>query len=315
MHALAHAGGENDNVHRKSLKVMENSSTRSLRILAGKTLIVVLMLALAACSAVRIGYNHGETLTYWWLNSYVDVTADQKPWVKQRIARFFQWHRTTQLKDYAQLLAQTQKQVQRPVSTPELLATYEDARKRMLVVIDHALPDLADLALSLKPEQIARIEKKFASNNDDYRRDYLRGDVTERQRFRFKKVMEQAEYWFGDFSAGQEALIRKASDARILNNELWFAGRQARQRELIAMLRKIQAERPSRDATIEMLRAYATTMIEHAGGGENELFYNAARDGAAGVATVVINCTTPAQKARAVQRLQQWIDNFNALST
>jgi hypothetical protein len=294
--------------------VVQNSSMRHWRILAGKTLVLVFILALAACNAVRLGYNHGETLTYWWLNSYIDVSADQKPWVRQRIARFFQWHRATQLKDYAQLLAQTQRQVQRSVTTAEMLASYEDARKRMLVVIDHTLPDLADLALSLKPEQIAQIEKKFASNNDDYRKDYLRGNLADRQRFRFKKVMEQAEYWFGDFSAEQEAVIRKASDARILNNELWFAGRQQRQREMIAILRKIQAERPRRDAAVEMLRGYASMMIEHAGGGENELFYNAARDGAAVVAATVINCATPAQKAHAAKRLQQWIDNFYSLA-
>jgi hypothetical protein len=287
---------------------------RSWRVLAGKTLILVLILSLAACNAVRLGYNHGETLTYWWLNSYIDVNVDQRPWIKQRIARFFQWHRATQLKDYAQLLAQTQKEVQHPVSPQELLATYEDARKRMFAVIDRTLPDLADLALSLKPDQIKQIEKKFASSNDDYRKDYLRGDAEQRQRFRFKKVMEQAEYWFGSFNNEQEAVIRKASDARILDNELWFAGRQYRQRELIALLKKIQAERPSREATIGMLRGYATTMIEHAGGGEHELFYAAARDGAAGVAATIINCTTPAQKAYAVRRLQQWIDNFNALA-
>jgi hypothetical protein len=176
------------------------------------------------------------------------------------------------------------------------------------------LPDLADLALSLKPDQIAQLEKKYASNNERYRKDYLRGDVEERQRFRFKKIMEQAEYWFGDFSDEQEAQIRRASDARPLTNERWLAERQYRQREMIVLLKKIQAERPSRDAVIQLLRAHAALMLEQAGGGEHEQLFNAARDGLIGVAATVINCTTPAQKARAVKRLQQWIDDFDALA-
>lgn len=270
--------------------------------------------ALAACNTARIGYNHGEALTYWWLDRYIDVDAEQRPLVKQSIARLFDWHRQTQLRDYARLLTRTRQLVQHPVEARELLLTYEDARKRMFDVIERALPDLADLALTLKPEQIARIERKFASNNEKFRKEYLRGDIEERQRIRFEKLMEQAEYWFGDFSGEQEALIRKASDARVLNNELWLAGRQLRQREMIAMLRKIQAERPSREAVMAMLREYASTMIEHSGGGEHELFYDAARDGAAGVAAVVVNCATPEQRVRAAQRLQQWIDDFDALA-
>ena len=113
-----------------------------------------------------------------------------------------------------QLLRLAQKQVQRNVRTAEILTNYDEIKQRASLTIDKALPDLADLALTLRPQQIARIEKKFAVNNDDYRKDYLRGDIEQHQRLRFKKVMEQAEYWFGDFSREQEALIRRASDAR-----------------------------------------------------------------------------------------------------
>jgi len=279
-----------------------------------KTALMLTVLLLAGCSAARFGYNHGESLTYWWLNRYIDVGADQQPWVKKDIEKLFAWHRKTQLQDYVQLLKLAQKQVQRNVSTAEILTDYDEAKQRAALIIDKALPDLADLALTLQPQQIARIEKKSAANNDDYRKDYLRGDIEQHQRFRFKKVMEQAEYWFGDFSREQEALIRRASDARPLDNALWLADRLHRQREMIAVLKKIQAEKPSRDATMLLLKDYAVLVFEPTGMTEHAQFFNASKEGMASMAALIINSTTPEQKARAIRKLQQWIDNFDTLA-
>ncbi|MGZ5819439.1 MAG: DUF6279 family lipoprotein, partial [Burkholderiaceae bacterium] len=148
-----------------------------------------------------------------------------------------------------------------------------------------------------------------------YRKDYLRGDIAHRQQFRYKKVMEQAEYWFGSFSSEQEALIRKASDARPLNNELRMTVRLQIQQNLIHLLKKIQAEKPGHEMVMAMLKEYSNNIIEHYGGVEHQAFFDESRDDTANLATTVINCTTPKQKEHAIKRLQQWIDNFNVLST
>ncbi|MGZ3237618.1 MAG: DUF6279 family lipoprotein [Burkholderiaceae bacterium] len=298
---------------------MQNFTMRPMTTIAKKMMMFVIICVFAfmtaSCSLVRLGYNYGETLSYWWLDSYVDFDASQKVWFKDRLANWFAWHRKTQLKDYANLLTQEQKRVQRKVTQAELLIEYEGLRTRAVVLIDKALPELADLALSLQPSQIDHIQKKFASNNEIYRKDYLRGDVAQRQQFRYKKVMEQAEYWFGGFNPEQEALIRKASDARPLNNELRMAVRLQLQQSLIQLLKKIQAEKPSREATVLMLKEYSTTIIEHYGGLEHQAFFDASRDDMANLVMVIVNCTTSKQKQRAIKRLQQWIDNFNVLST
>jgi hypothetical protein len=279
-------------------------------------LVIICLFALmtTSCSLVRLGYNYGETLSYWWLDSYVDFDAGQKIWFKDRLANWFAWHRKTQLKDYANLLTQEQKRLQHPATQAELLTEYEGLRARAVVLVDKALPELADLALSLQLAQIEHIQKKFASNNEIYRKDYLRGGVAQRQQFRYKKVMEQAEYWFGSFSPEQESLIRKASDARPLNNELRMAVRLKLQQDLIQLLKKIQTEKPSREATVRMLKEYSNNIIEHYGGVEHQVFFDASRDDMANMVMVMINCTTPRQKQHAVERLQQWIDVFHDAS-
>lgn len=274
-------------------------------------MIGVLMLG---CSAARLGYSNGETLSYWWLNNYVGFESDQKPWARKQLAHLFAWHRSTQLKGYVQLLTRAQNRIQGNVSEAELRADYDDLKKRILLLTDKALPPLAELALSLQPHQIENIERKFASNNNDYRKDYLRGDIEQRQRFRYKKALKQAEYWFGGFSREQEQLMRAASDARPLNNELVLADRLQRQTALIALLRKIQAEKPGRDATVAMLKEYVTGTMERFANPEHKQFFDAAHAGTIHLAAVIINNATPVQREHFIRTLQQWIGDFQALA-
>ena len=280
------------------------------------TWIAALLLAclLAGCSALRLGYANGESITYWWLDSYVDIDRDQKPWVKNHIRNLFAWHRKTQLTDYAQLLARVQPRLQQKLTPAGVKADYAALRQRAMLMVEHALPELADLALALKPAQIEHIEQKFASNNDKYRKDYLRGDLEDRQAFRFKQVMKQAEYWFGDFSAQQEAQIRAASNSRPLNNEWWLEERQRRQQAILQLLRRIQAEKPARDTAIVILREQLPALFDIMNYNEHKEFFDASREGMFQMIATIVNIATPAQREHARRRLQKLIEDCNAMA-
>ncbi|SNS09987.1 hypothetical protein SAMN06265795_10113 [Noviherbaspirillum humi] len=292
----------------------QDSITQAFRSWIARSGLLLLAVLLAGCSALRLGYSNGETVSYWWLNGYVDFESSQQPWVKKHIDNFFAWHRKTQLPDYAQLLGKAQQQVQRPATEADALAYYDAFRKRMLTVVDHVLPDLAELALSLQPQQIAHLEGKFASNNENYRKEYLRGDVDQRQRNRFKKVMKQAEYWFGSFSSEQESQIRTLSDARPLDNEVGLEERVRRQEEMVAMLRRIHDEKPAKEAAMRMIRDYVDRSFNYFGDTRHKTFSDAATKANAGMLAAIVNLATPEQKAHAARRLQQWIDDCHNLA-
>jgi hypothetical protein len=287
---------------------------RACRAFAAKLIVSILVCLLAACSAVRLGYSHGETVAYWWLDSYVDFTSEQKPWVKAHIDRLFAWHRATQLTDYAQLLLQVQGQLQHEVSPAVVSADADALKKRMLTAIDHAMPELADLALSLQPQQIAHIEKKFAANNDKYRKEFLSGDAEKRQLARYKQVMTHAEYWFGNFSHEQEVKIRAASDARTFDGDMMMVIRLRRQRELIAVLRQIQAEKPDHATTMRMLRDYVAASLTHFGDAKAQAVSDAYADETMSLAQIIVNMTTPKQKAFAMSRIKQWVEDCRQMA-
>ncbi|KAB8039343.1 DUF6279 family lipoprotein [Janthinobacterium aquaticum] len=294
---------------------MENFNTHAAFLRRFTATLLTLMLVLAAgCSSLRLAYNNGDTVLYWWLNAYVDLDRDQKGWVREDIDQLFDWHRKTQLRDYVEILRKGQRQLQGNVTKEDLLADYDEVKHRTQTLLLKAAPELADLARSLKPEQIAQMEKKFKSNNDDYRKKYLSGDQEKRQQLRYKKSMEQFELWFGSFSSEQEAAIRKASDARPLDNEIWLDERQRRQRNVLNLVQKVQREKLDKDATVALINALIKDSFARLDQSERKAFFDSFEESTANLVLTVIKLATPTQKAHAVKRMQGWIDDFNSLA-
>lgn len=277
--------------------------------------LALLLVIMAGCSGLRLAYNNGDTVLYWWLNAYVDLDRDQKGWVRDDIDKLFDWHRKTQLKDYVEILRTGQKQLQGNITQADLMADYSEIKHRTQALLLKAAPELADLARSLKPEQIAQMEKKFKSNNDDYRKKYLSGDQEKRQQLRYKKAMEQFELWFGSFSSEQEAQIRKASDARPLNNEIWLDERMRRQQNVLNLVKKVQADKLGKEATTALITTLIKDSFERLEHSERKAFFDAYEASTAQMVLTVIKIATPAQKAHAVKRMQGWIDDFTSLAT
>jgi len=280
----------------------------------GIALLALMLVVAAGCSSLRLAYNNGDTVLYWWLNAYVDLDRDQKGWVREDIDQLFDWHRKTQLRDYVEILRKGQRQLQGNVTKEDLLADYSEVKSRTQTLLQKAAPQLADLARSLKPEQIVQMEKKFKSNNDDYRKKYLTGDQEKRQQLRYKKSMEQFELWFGSFSSEQEAAIRKASDARPLDNEIWLDERQRRQRNVLSLVQKVQHEKLSKEATVALINNLIKESFDRLDHSERKAFFDTFEDSTANLVLTVIKVATPAQKAHAVKRMQGWIDDFNSLA-
>jgi hypothetical protein len=294
---------------------MKNFSTHDTLFQRTRALFLIALIALtAACSTIRFSYNHGDTLLYWWLDAYVDFEGQQSDWVKRDIRELFQWHRKTQLDDYAALLGTFQRQLAGNPTQADLLADYREVRKHTETLAMKAVPDLADLARSLTPEQIAQMEERFAKKNEEYRRKFVSGSVEKRQDARFDKSMEQFKLWFGGFSDEQEKALRRASDARPLDSNIWLEERILRQRKILDLARKIQQEKPSKEQTSAMITALLREFFGRMDAPEGKSFYDAYINSTSNYILTAIRIATPAQKAHAHKRMQGWIDEFNALA-
>ena len=276
--------------------------------------LMALFVLVAGCSSVRFTYNQGDTLLYWWLDSYADLEGQQSDIAKRDIDKLFQWHRQTQLRDYAALLGNMQRQLAGNPTQADLVNLYREVRVRGERLATHAVPEMTTLALSIKPDQIADIERKFASKNEDYRKKFVQGSTEKRQKARFKKAMDQLELWFGNFSSEQEAALRRASDARPLDSEIWLEERIWRQRRIVALLRKFQQEKPNREQAAAQITAMQRDLFGRMESPERKAFYDNYLDQTTKFMMTAIRMATPAQKKHAQERMQGWINDFQALA-
>ncbi|CAG9175622.1 DUF6279 domain-containing protein [Cupriavidus respiraculi] len=276
-------------------------------------MVAALALALlAGCNAMKLGYQQGDHLAYWWIDNYVDVTDDQEAQTRDAINRFFAWHRKDQLPEIATALRRAKAQVQQPVTAAQVEQIQDEAQRLGREAYDHALPDVADLLVTLTPEQITRMERKFADGNAKYRKKFLRGSPEQRLEARYDKVMEYAKLIYGRFSREQEAAIREAVRPVVDGADTRFAEREKRQQAWLALARQVQAERPPKARVMELLKRFGDQW-QAPPSRDRQSTYEANNNAGVALAVTVANLTTPEQKRHAADRFQGWIDDTNAL--
>ena len=304
-----------------SLLTEKNSSTRPRMHLGARLssrlaqpLVALLVTAsLAACGVIKMGYNNADTVVPLWLNRYLDLDSAQKGLVRQRLKSLLAWHRSTQLPDYARLAADLQKRAADPITTADFALLDKEMLRRAETMVEHAIPDAADLLLTVKPEQVKTLQKKFADNDEKFRDDNLRGDVERRQKVRYEKALDRAEEWYGRFDRQQRAAIRRASDARPLNNEFVLAERQRREDELVALVGRVVRDKPPRETVIGLLHTYYER-LELSPDRERRAFQEALHHATDEMNSAIANLATREQRDHAVEKLQQWIDDFKKMA-
>ena len=303
----------------KAIARMEkNSSTQvrghsAARSIARLGVALLMVLAVGACSLAKFGYRHGDTVGMFWIDRYLDLSGPQKDFVRPRLHALLVWHRTTQLPDYATFAQSLQQMTSQPITADAVASIGRQARRRVVTSVDHALPAMADLALQLTPDNVKAMSDRFAADDEKWRREFMDGDVESQQKARYEKTLERAEEWYGRFSDEQRDRIRALSDARPLDNTIVFGERQRRERDLVALLTDVLQNRPTHDAVVASMKAYADA-FERNPDPQQRAFLVSLRQSTDAMDAAIHGVSTPEQRTRAAVKLQEWIDDFRSLS-
>jgi hypothetical protein len=204
-------------------------------------LLAIGALALASCSATRVAYDNAGTMLRFMAASYLDLDAAQSEDLTPRIARFHQWHRSSELPVYAALLRSASQRAAKGITAEDVAWGLASVRSRYRRFAAKAAEDAAPVLATLAPAQIAALERKFTENNEKYTREFLPPDDKERRGRQLKRMLERFRDFAGELTPDQEARIGRFALAHERYVALRFEDRQRWQREFVAALRRERA--------------------------------------------------------------------------
>jgi hypothetical protein len=268
--------------------------------------------ALGACSAIQLAYNNLPTVSYWWLDGYLDFDGAQTPKVRDELAQLLAWHRQNELPRLASLLKEAQAMAPGEI-TPEQVCTMADRiRERLLAVTERAEPAGTELALSLSEAQLQQLERKYAKNNAEYRKDWLDRTPAQVQEKRYDQFLDRTEDFYGRLTGEQRDLLKQQVAQSVFDPKLADSERRKRQQEALKLLRGFIASKTPPAEARTALHDYIQRIAEPPPGPWRDHQQALLQEGCRNTAAMH-NGTSASQRTQAVRRLQAYQDDLREL--
>jgi hypothetical protein len=189
---------------------------------AGLRAAAALTLALvAACTAVKLGYNKLDWIAQWQIGRLVDLDPPQKQLLDSRFREVWGWHRATQLKLYVADLRELAATTDRALTAPQVQAYMERGRAHMARTLQEAVPDTAQLLQSLDDAQVRELVDHLAERRRDAREeneDLSAAQLVERST---DTMLKQLKRWIGSPTREQKQRVRAWAEARRYNGTMF----------------------------------------------------------------------------------------------
>ncbi len=285
----------------------------SARIIARGVFAACLVGFIAACSALRLAYNQAPSLAYWWIDGYVDLTEAQTVVMRKDIDAFFAWHRSTEVPAYVRNLQQWQQMATVDSTPDKACSQFEVVKSGYLRMIDRGIEPMSKLVMTLTPAQIQQLQRKYAKNNREFEKKYIRVSNEERLDNLMERALDRYEPLYGTLTSTQVSFLRdqirnSPFDPQRVNTE-----RLRRQSDLMKTLRELQADQSlSASAVSTALRRWHERVMRSPQPGFPAYSDALVRNGCEQFAAFH-NITTPEQRAHAVNVLKDYESDLRSI--
>lgn len=267
--------------------------------------VLLLGAALAGCSSIRLGYNNLPTLSYWWLDGYLDFDDAQAPQVRTELAQLLDWHRQNELPKFAALLQEAEALAPADITPAAVCRLSDEVRQRLMAVARQAEAAGAALLTRLERAQLGQLERKYAKGNAEYRKEWLALSPERRRAKRYDQLLERYEDFYGRLDGAQREVLRAATEASAFDWERQFAERERRQQRALDTLRRLQEADATAAQAGTAIRAYVNDIAAPPPGAWRD-YQDALRDEGCRQLATLHRATTPAQRTRAAARLRSY---------
>ncbi len=191
----------------------------------------------SGCSTVKIAYNNTDYLLLRYTDGYLDLTSDQKAYLRERLSERLEEHRRDELVQLVGFLKTFNTYAVDGLSAQEVDVLVAAITPLYRTTVTKTVPVFSRVLSSLSDEQIGHLAERMQSANRDYREKYLDIGRAERVSSRTERTIDRIEKWTGALTPDQRSTVTEMTkrwpDAALD----WYDYRRARQQQLLALLR------------------------------------------------------------------------------
>ncbi|KQT09430.1 DUF6279 family lipoprotein [Ramlibacter sp. Leaf400] len=273
-----------------------------------------LALALAGCSTLKLGYSTLPEIAYWWLDSYIDLEDGQSQRLREDLQRLHAWHRANELPRLVALLERMEKLAPQDATPAQVCAFEPELRERYAAARERAEPAIVTNALTVTPAQLDHLQRRYARNNRDFEKNWIRPPPAEQIDRRMKLVGDRLEAVYGTLTEPQRAALRRHLEASPFPAAQVLAERKRRQQDTLAVLQRLTAQQVSLGDARAALRGLLDRFTESPDPAYRAYQAESVQDLCRMVATVH-NAAGPPQREQAARRLRGWQRDLGELSS
>jgi hypothetical protein len=262
---------------------------------------------------VRLGYNNGPTLIYWWLDSYFDFDDAQSLRMRNDLQAVQDWHRKAEVPLLAQKLKELQGIAPKPVTAEQVCAIVGELQTRLQVTLERVTPSIAAIAPGLQATQLEHISQEFARRDRKWREEWMDGTLAERSERRFKQIVERAESFYGPLEAAQLSVVRAHITSSSFDGPRQFQEMQRRHQDALQVLRKIRAGETAPGQAGAEIKNLLARMLKAPTPGYRRYMDQLTTESCAAMANLH-NSSTPEQRIRLAQAFKGYEDDARALA-
>ena len=187
--------------------------------------VVIALFVVSACSSTTYVYNRLDFLLPWYMDDYVDLTAEQEAYLDELLVPFLAWHRAHELPVYLTALNRIEDSLNQPL-TAEIVGTIvTEFELAWLRLQSEGLERLLDLGASLSDEQIAAFLEALWEQQREFEEEYLERDEEEFFEDNDDNTRDTFQDYLGKLSDDQKQWVRDGSRRLLRSDQVWLKER------------------------------------------------------------------------------------------
>jgi len=204
--------------------------------------LVFSLLILSACS-IKYVYNHLDWIVVSYIEDIALLDEEQSELLNAQLEKSLNWHRKTQLPEYAKWLQSFRNDIDTGLNTKIVESHLETVTVFFQNTTLRLNDDVYVLLPQLTEEQVKAIEENFAGKSRDFHEKFIEISKEDLKQQELEKLIERFEFWLDDLTDPQLKLLSDTANNFDIEYQERYERQLKWQKEFILLLNQARTEK------------------------------------------------------------------------